>query len=142
MRLCCRMSLESVLANLTAYGIAVPKACEAAMDQHIQRSVAFAKTNHRWQDNPPNDKQQTSGGATANIMAKTESKATEITSTIYGDIWTNLYLERAWFFNGRYAIIEQARNNNIWKLWAEIKTILGGGGLPGRFTSSTGFKEK
>ena len=115
------MSLESVLANLTAYGIAVPKACEAAMDIHIKRSVAYAKSNHRWVDR--------TGAATSNIMSETESKAVEITSTIYGDIMTNLYLERAYFFNGEYAIIEQARNENLALLWAEIRSILSGTGF-------------
>jgi len=130
------MSLESVLANLTAYGIGVPKGCHAAMDQHIQRSVAYAKANHRWQDQGiSGEGQQKSGGATSNILGKTESQATEIESVIYGDIMTNLYLERAWFFNDRYAIIEKARDNNIRLLWAEIRTILGGGGLFGRFKS-------
>ena len=121
------MSLESVLANLEAYGLGVPKACEAAMDRHIKTSQAFAKTNHRWNDQ--------TGAATSNIQSKTESQAMEITSTIYGDIETNLYLERAWFFNDRYAIIEKARDNNIRLLWAEIRSILGGGGLFGRFKS-------
>ena len=121
------MSLESVLANLTAYGLGVPKACEAAMDRHINSSVAYAKTNHRWQDQ--------TGAATSNIQSKTDAQSTEIESTIYGDIMTNLYLERAWFFNDRYAIIEKARDNNIRLLWAEIRSILGGGGLFGRFKS-------
>jgi len=115
------MSLESVLANLTAYGVGVPKACEAAMDRHIKSSVAFAKTNHRWQDQ--------TGAATSNIMSKTDPQGTEITSTIYGDIMTNLYLERAWFFNDRYAIIEKARDENIRLLWAEIRKILSGTGF-------------
>ena len=130
------MSLESVLANLSAYGLGVPKACEAAMDRHINSSVQFAKTNHRWQDQGKSGEgQQTTGGATSNIKSKTEAKATEIESVIYGDIMTNLYLERAWFFNDRYAIIEKARDNNIRLLWAEIRSILGGGGLFGRFKS-------
>jgi len=124
------MSLESVLANLTAYGVGVPKGCHAAMDQHIQRSVAYAKANHRWQDQGISGVgQQKSGGATSNILGKTESEATEIESVIYGDIMTNLYLERAYFFNGEYAIIEQARNENLALLWAEIRSILSGTGF-------------
>ena len=115
------MSLESVLANLTAYGIAVPRACEAEMDMHIKRSVAYAKGNHRWVDR--------TGAATSNIQSETEAKATEIESVIYGDIMTNLYLERAWFFNGQYAIIEEARNNNIGLLWAAIRRTLSGTGF-------------
>ena len=121
------MSLESVLANLTAYGIGVDKACESAMDRHIKSSVSFARTNHRWNDQ--------TGAATSSIQSKTDSKGTEIESVIYGDIMTNLYLERAWFFNDRYAIIEKARDENISRLWAEIRAILGGGGLFGRFKS-------
>lgn len=115
------MSLESVLANLTAYGIAVPKACEAEMDIHIKRSVEYAKSNHRWTDR--------TGAATSNIKSQTDSQATGIESTIYGDIMTNLYLERTWFFNGEYAIIEEARNNNISMLWAAIRRTLSGTGF-------------
>ena len=132
------MSLESVLTNLTAYGIGVPEACHAAMDQHIQRSLAYAKTNHRWQDQGKSgNSQQTSGGATSNLLAKTQREGAEITSTIYGNIMTNVYLERAWFFNDRYKILEEARDNNVQLLWMQIRTILGGGGLFGRFKSWT-----
>ena len=124
------MSLQSVLANLTAYGIAVPKACHAEMDMHIQRSLAYAKGNHRWQDQGQSGAlQQTSGGATSNLRAQTESRATEIESVIRGDIMTNVYLERAWFFQGRYKILEEARANNIGLLWAAIRRTLSGTGF-------------
>jgi len=110
-----------VNANLTKWELLTHKALESAMDRHIKTSVVYAKMNHRWIDR--------SGASTANIMSETESKVVEITSQIYGDIMTNLYLERAYFFNGEYAIIEQARNENLALLWAEIRGILKGTGL-------------
>ena len=99
-------------------GKELPKECEAAMDRHIKSSVAFAKTKHRWDDK--------TGAATSNIKSKTEHVGAGILSTIYGDIETNLYLEKAWFFYGQYAIIEMARNENIGELWSEIKHIMDG----------------
>ena len=110
-----------VNANLTKWAIGTHKACEAVMDQHIKNSVVFAKSNHRWVDR--------SGAATSNIKSETEANPAEITSQIYGDIETNLYLEKAWFFNDQYAIIETARNENLSVLWARIRGILKGTGF-------------
>ena len=119
-----------VNANMTAWELGTHKALEAAMDQHIQRSVAFAKTNHRWQDQGVSGQgQQTSGGATSNIAAKTEPNPAMITSQIYGDIMTNVYLEKAWFFQGRYKILEQARSNNLLALWTHLRAIMKGKGF-------------
>ena len=110
-----------VNAKMTAWSAATQKACEAAMDMHIKRAQAFAKTNHRWIDR--------TGAATSAIQSDTQNEGQTILSTIYGDIETNLYLERAWFFDGRYAIIEKARNENLPMLWAAIRAILRGTGF-------------
>jgi hypothetical protein len=110
-----------VNAKLTVTVAGMVKACEGAMDRHIKSSVAYAKTEKRWQDQ--------TGAATAAIQSQTDAGATKITSTIYGDIKTNEWLERSWFFDGRYKIIEAARRHNLVALWAQLRAIVKGTGF-------------
>ena len=112
---------QIVNANMAGWSALTQKACEAAMDMHIKRSQAFAKTSHRWEDR--------SGAATSSIQSDTQIHGPTILSTIYGDIETNLYLEKTWFFSGRYAIIEKARNENLPLLWAALRSIMRGTGF-------------
>lgn len=110
-----------VNAKMTAWELGTHKALEAAMDMHIKNSVAFAKSTHRWEDK--------SGASTSNIASKTQANPAEITSQIYGDIMTNVYLEKAWFFQGRYKILEHARSNNLAALWTHLRAIMKGKGF-------------
>lgn len=110
-----------VNAKLTLWALGTHKALEAEMDKHIKRSQEFAVSNHRWTDR--------TGAATAGLQSKTESTPMEITSTIYGDIDTNLWLDQAWFFQGRYKLIERARSNNLVGLWARLRAVMRGTGF-------------
>lgn len=62
-------------------------------------------------------------------MHKTEVKPAQITSTIYGGEKTNLWLDQAWFFQGRYKLIERARSNNLLALWTRLRAIMKGSGF-------------
>jgi len=108
---------EAVNANLAAWLAGKHKELEAAMDSHIQGSVRYVQQNYRWTIQ--------TGHALQAINKHTESSVANIVSTIYGAAPHNLYLERAWFFHGRYAIIEAARNNNLALLWAKVAAIMG-----------------
>lgn len=105
-----------VNAKLKGWELITHKMLEQAMDSHIKGSENFAKANHRWQDQ--------TGAATGALSSQTESNPAKIESAVYGDIDTNLYLDQAWFFQGRYKIIERARSNNITALWARIRAIM------------------
>jgi hypothetical protein len=109
-----------VNAKLTAIIKGMEKSFTKAMDTHIKHSEKFAKTEHRWTD-------QTSA-ATGGIMSGTDKKAASIISLVYGTVETNIYLEEAWFFQGRYKILEQARTDNIYILFSELRAIARGGG--------------
>lgn len=110
-----------VNANLSKWSFVTHKALEAEVDRHIKKSVEFAKANHRWTDR--------TGAATGALDSQTEANLAQITSTIYGGIDTNLYLDAdAYFFHGKYKIIERARSNNMAHLWARVGAIMKGVG--------------
>jgi len=116
---------DVVNANLALWLTGIHKQLEAEMDRHIKDSVSFAQREHRWDD--------ITGQATQAIQSYTQSSPAAIESTIYGGVEHNLYLERAWFFEGRYKIIEAARNHNLAWLWTRIAMILAGRGFGFRF---------
>jgi len=116
-----------VNAKLTAVGKSMNKLFEAAMDKHITESVNHAKTSKRWTDR--------TGAATSSIQSETDAGQAQITSTIYGDIMTNVYLETAWFFRDEYKILEEARSHNLYLLFAELRAIAAGGGYGFRLGS-------
>lgn len=110
-----------VNAKLAAWALGTHKLLEAEMDKHIKKSQEFAVSNHRWQDR--------TGAATGGLQSKTESNPAMITAAVYGDIDTNLWLDQAWFFQGRYKLIERARSNNLVGLWARLRAVMRGTGF-------------
>lgn len=91
-----------------------------AMDAHVKRGAEWAVGAHRWHDD--------TGAATGGLKGDSDAKPTEILACVYGEEETNLYLDQAWFFQGRYKLIERARSNNIAALWARCRAIMKGAG--------------
>ena len=110
-----------VNAKLTATVAGMLKGCEAAMDQHIKNSANYAKSAKNWKDK--------SGSATGGLEGVTNPSAGEIKSSIGHHVDHGVFLEQAWFFQGRYKILERARSNNLVGLWAHLRAIMSGSGF-------------
>lgn len=110
-----------VNGKLTLWALGTHKALEKEMDTHIKKSQEYAVANHRWDD--------PTGSATAGLKSKTEATPAMITSTIYGDEKLNEWLDQAWFFKGRYKLIERARSNNLVGLWTRLRAVMRGTGF-------------
>ena len=111
-----------VNAKLTATVAGMLKGCEAAMDQHIIRSKEYAVANKPWKG---------TGITVGGIKGVTNTTTGEIKSSVChdGDPPIGVYLEKAWFFQGRYKILERARSNNLVGLWAHLRSIMSGAGF-------------
>jgi hypothetical protein len=109
-----------VNARLGAVIKAMEKGCEKAMDAHIARSESFAKSEHPWQSR--------TGAASGSIQHKTDTDSNEIVSTVYAEDVV-MWLDQAWFFNGRYKIIEKARSHNLLALWTALRAVMKGSGF-------------
>ena len=113
-----------VNAKLAMWALAKHKELEAAMDMHIKGSKAFAKTDHPWND--------LTGATTGYIDSATDAQPSQIVSTI-GHTGENpkvgLFLETAWFFGGRYKILERARSHNLVALWSHVRAVMGSSGF-------------
>ena len=110
-----------VNAKLMAWAKMTEKALEAAMDSHIKESANYAKSNKNWNDR--------SGSATAGLEGNTDGQATAIKSSIGHHVEHGVFLEKAYFFQGKYRIIEEARSNNLVGLWARLRGIMSGAGF-------------
>lgn len=107
-------------AKLTAVVAGMEKALEAAMDMHIVGSESYGKSDHPWEDK--------SGATSAGITHATENQGTQIISTVAHSSDVGLYLEKAWFFGGKYKLIERARSHNLAALWTHLRAIMSGTG--------------
>lgn len=107
--------------KLSVAVLGMHKGLEKAMDTHIKASQAFAVADHRWDD--------PTGSATAGLKSKTKATPAMITSTIYGDEKLNEWLDQAWFFKGRYKLIERARSHNLGALWTALRAVMKGTGF-------------
>lgn len=115
---------SEVNAKLAMWMLVTHKELEAAMDTHIIESKNFATGNHPWND--------LTGATTGYIDTKTDAQPAQIVSTI-GHTGENpqigLFLETAWFFGGKYKILERARSNNLIGLWTRLRGIMSGSGF-------------
>lgn len=115
---------SEVNAKLAFWALETHKRLEAAMDTHIIESKNFATTSHPWND--------LTGATTGYIDTKTDPQPAAIVSTIGHtgeDPKVGLFLETAWFFGGKYKILERARSNNLVGLWARLRGIMSGTGF-------------
>lgn len=112
---------SEVNAKLGMWALAAHKQLEAAMDSHIKESANFAKGNHAWQDQ--------TGSATESIKGETDAGPAQILSSVSGGEPHSVFLEKAWFFNGKYKILERARSNNLVGLWTRLRGIMSGTGF-------------
>lgn len=114
---------SEVNAKLAFWALETHKRLEAAMDSHIKESANFAKTNKPWNG---------TGVTVGLIDTKTDPQPAAIVSTIGHtgeDPPIGLFLETAWFFNGKYKILERARSNNLVGLWTRLRAIMSGSGF-------------
>lgn len=105
-----------VNANMAAWEKTVKTACAAAMDMHIKRSEAYARTQRAWTDR--------TGAAVSGLQGKTDIKPVAIISSISHQAPHGEFLELRRDFGGKYRILEAARSNNLSMLWARLKGIL------------------
>jgi len=113
---------EIVNANITLWERASVLQAAALMDAHIQRSVAFAKTQRRWDDK--------TSAAREGLQGKTfAGQGTKIVSSIAHGVDYGVYLELRGDFHKKYAILEKARDYQIGSLIKQLQALFAGYGV-------------